>query len=203
GVADQHVHLDAGGVDADQHGNADDDGDCHNRCGDGDVSATDGDRSPADADRGATASERDGAERRRRCSGAHEDIIDARGHQAPQHGRGPVGIGRSSALGIVPERSAPQQRCIRPSPRQAVTTGEAASARVHASAGRTIAPRLSELTWAAWLGAGLVMVLLVSNPLYIGLLLGCALVVYISQRTVATRLFDVLRAGGVVVALAT
>lgn len=47
------------------------------------------------------------------------------------------------------------------------------------------------------------MTLLISNPLYIALILGAALVVYASQRTRAHRIVDVLLVGGSVMALLT
>jgi len=65
------------------------------------------------------------------------------------------------------------------------------------------ASALSELAWAAWLAAGLIVVLLISNPLYIGLIMCCALVVYVSQRTPEHRLVDLLLLGGMCVALMT
>ena len=84
-----------------------------------------------------------------------------------------------------------------------MTVQAATASRRHARLRRDVAPELNELTWAAWLGAGLIMVLLISNPLYIGLMLCCALVVYVSQRTAGHRMIDVLLVGGTVVALMT
>ena len=83
-------------------------------------------------------------------------------------------------------------------------TVQAATASRHgANSRRNTAVGLNELTWAAWLVAGLIMVLLISNPLYIGLMLCCALVIYVSQRTSEHRIVDVLLVSGTVVALMT
>ncbi len=84
-----------------------------------------------------------------------------------------------------------------------MTIRAATASRQHANLRRETAPELNELTWAAWLGAALIMVLLISNPLYIALMLCCALVVYLSQRTAEYRIVDVLLLGGMVVALMT
>ena len=63
--------------------------------------------------------------------------------------------------------------------------------------------QLHPLAWAAWLGAGLTMVLLTSNPLYIALITLSALVVYASHRRAGRRAIDVLLVGGVALALLT
>jgi energy-coupling factor transport system permease protein len=62
---------------------------------------------------------------------------------------------------------------------------------------------LHPLTWAAWLGAGITMLLLTSNPLYIALIALSGLVVYASRRRPGHRALDVLLCGGVALALLT
>lgn len=64
-------------------------------------------------------------------------------------------------------------------------------------------PELHPLAWAAWLGCGLTMILLTSNPLYVALIALSALVVYASHRRAGRRAIDVLLVGGVALALLT
>lgn len=62
---------------------------------------------------------------------------------------------------------------------------------------------LHPVTWAVWLAAGLTMVLLTSNPLYITLIGLSALVVYLSRRQTSHRAIDFLFGAGVVMSLLT
>ena len=62
---------------------------------------------------------------------------------------------------------------------------------------------LHPLAWGAWLSAGIAMVFLTSNPLYVALILLSALVVYASRRTATRRALDVLLIAGVAIALVT
>lgn len=84
-----------------------------------------------------------------------------------------------------------------------MTRALSGSAHRGAATRNRLAVELHPLAWAAWLGCGLTMVLLTSNPLYVALIALSALVVYASQRRAGRRAIDVLLVGGVALASLT
>lgn len=97
----------------------------------------------------------------------------------------------------------PRATTLAPSVLSSGSAGDGVTVGARRTAVTDRAADLHPLAWGAWLCAGILMVFLTSNPLYVALILLSALVVYASRRTATRRALDVLLVVGVAIAVVT